>query len=89
VWQIVESKDVQKALARVPRAIAVKYNAWRQIASIQGPQGLRSIPGFHDEALQGHPGIRSSRLNRQYRVIYQLVQTVFQVMHIDPHTYRL
>ena len=40
---------------------------------ISGPKGLRNIRGFNDEALKGDwLGHRSSRLNPQHRVIYNI-----------------
>lgn len=39
---------------------------------LSGPEGLRAINGFRDAALSGDwKGYRSSRLNEQWRVIYQ------------------
>ncbi len=49
------------------------------------------IKGFHDESLQGEwKGFRSSRLGRQYRVIYQIHQdqVLVQVVRISPPDYR-
>lgn len=38
-------------------------------------RGLRSIKGFHDEALKGGlAGSRSSRLSDGYRIIYRIVR---------------
>ena len=61
---------------------------WKRIVEIEGPQGLRLIKGFHDEALQGKwKGYRSSRLSLQWRVIYKVEQNQLQVFVIDvnPH----
>jgi plasmid maintenance system killer protein len=48
------------------------------------------FPGFHDEKLVGaRLGQRSSRLNLQYRVIYEVEKgsvTVY-VIEITPHEY--
>ena len=64
---------------------------WKDIATISGPDGLRAIRGFHDEALAGEwKGCRSSRLNEQWRVIYSVeagVMTVL-VIRVTPHDYR-
>lgn len=51
---------------------------------------MRLIKGFHDEALKGEwNGFRSSRLNRQWRVIYKddKEQLIVYVIEINPHTY--
>ena len=58
---------------------------------LSGPQGLRAIKGFRDEALSGDwKGYRSSRLNEQWRVIYQVVADALlvQVVRVTPHDYR-
>lgn len=58
---------------------------------LSGPQGLRVIKGFHDEALSGDwKGSRSSRLNEQWRVIYSVKADVItvQVVRVTPHDYR-
>jgi serpin B len=67
------------------------YAAWLQIVRVQGPQGLRAIKGFHDEALQGtRKGQRSSRLNRKWRVIYSVKADVVtvEVEDVNAHDYR-
>ncbi len=54
------------------------------------PEKLKEFPGFHDEQLKGErKGQRSSRLNSQYRVIYEVEEheiTVY-VIEIYPHDY--
>lgn len=77
--------------ARVPAEILKRYEKWKDIASLSGPPGLRAIKGFHDEALSGKwEGHRSSRLNEQWRVIYQVVADamIVQVVRVTPHEYR-
>ncbi len=93
MWQIVEHRQVDKELSsgRVPLEILKRYEKWKDIAMLSGPQGLRAIKGFHDEALSGDwKGCRSSRLNEQWRVIYQIQATVLliQVIRVTPHDYR-
>ena len=64
---------------------------WKDIAMLSGPQGLRAIKGFRDEALSGEwKGFRSSRLNEQWRVIYSAEADVMivQVVRVTPHDYR-
>jgi addiction module RelE/StbE family toxin len=58
---------------------------------MSGPSGLRGIKGFRDEALSGDwKGCRSSRLNEQRRVIYQVVADALlvRVIRVTPHDYR-
>lgn len=71
--------------------ILKRYEKWKDIAVLSGPQGLRVIRGFHDEALSGEwKGFRSSRLNEQWRVIYQIVADALlvHVVRVTPHDYR-
>jgi toxin HigB-1 len=63
---------------------------WKRIVEFNGPQGLREIKGFHDEALKGKwSGYRSSRLNKQWRLIYKVEVSRFEVfvIEINPHEY--
>ncbi len=92
MWQIQEHRDVDKVLSgRVPLDILKRYEKWKDIASLSGPNGLRAIKGFHDEALTGKwKGFRSSRLNEQWRVIYKIIADVLlvHVVRVTPHDYR-
>jgi addiction module RelE/StbE family toxin len=92
MWRLEEHRRVDKVLATaMPVEILKRYEKWKDIAAISGPQGLRAIKGFHDEALAGEwVGHRSSRLGLQWRVIYQVVADVLliQVVQITPHDYR-
>ena len=92
MWTIHEHRNVDKDLSgRVPTEILKRYEKWKDIASLSGPQGLRAIRGFHDEALVGKwKGYRSSRLNEQWRVIYRTVADALlvQVIRVTPHDYR-
>jgi addiction module RelE/StbE family toxin len=91
MWTILETGDAAKELESAPAQIKDKYQFWKSIVVVSGPQGLRSVRGFRDESLKGNlSGKRSSRLNRQYRVIYEVYgdKVTVLVLKIDPHTYR-
>ena len=93
MWGIEEHRQADKELSsgRVPLEILKRYEKWKDIAMLSGPQGLRAIKGFRDEALSGDwKGYRSSRLNEQWRVIYQVVADALlvQVIRVTPHDYR-
>jgi len=80
-----------RKLGRIPIDILKRYEKWKDIVGISGPQGLRLIKGFHDEALKGQwRGFRSSRLGKQYRLIYKIENKKLYVKVIDitPHDYR-
>ena len=91
MWEILEHKRVDKVLAIAPIEVQQRYEKWKDIVRISGPQGLRLIRGFKDEALSGNwKDFRSSRLNIQYRVIYKVQndQVLVEVERVTPHDYR-
>ena len=91
MWEIYEHSKATKQIQEIPSEILRRYEKWKDIVRISGPQGLRLIRGFIDDALSGNwEGHRSSRLNLQYRVIYQIEQEqIFvKVMRVTPHNYR-
>jgi mRNA-degrading endonuclease RelE of RelBE toxin-antitoxin system len=90
MWQIEESRDVDKACAKLPPQVLKKYELWKQIVYVHGPDKLREFPGFHDETLSGNlAGQRLSRLSLQFRVIYEVERDVVRVLvlRITPHSY--
>ena len=91
MWEIYEHRKVAKTLRSLPHDVLQRYEKWKDIVQISGPEGLRLIRGFNDEPLRGEwKGHRSSRLNLQYRVIYRIDrQNVFvMVEKVTPHDYR-
>ena len=91
MWKIYEHRKAVKQLASLPVDVAKRYEKWKDIIRISGPDGLKQIKGFHDEALRGEwKGFRSSRLNIQYRVIYKIEKdlVLVQVVNVTPHDYR-
>ena len=92
MWQIEEHRRVDKQLSGVvPVEVLKRYEKWKDIAGVSGPQGLRAIKGFHDEAMSGvWKGYRSSRLGIQWRVIYRVGAKVLQiqVVEVTSHDYR-
>ncbi|MGZ8876246.1 MAG: type II toxin-antitoxin system mRNA interferase toxin, RelE/StbE family, partial [Halobacteriota archaeon] len=91
MWKIYEHNRVEKQLKSCPIEVQKRYEKWKDIVAISGPQGLLLIKCFSDEALKGEwDDYRSSRLNKQYRVIYQTnTDGVYvQVEKVAPHDYR-
>lgn len=91
MWVVYEHKRVDRQLKRLPKDVLKRYEKWKDIVTISGPQGLRLIKGLHDEALFGKwKGHRSSRLNLQYRVFYRVEgeQVLVEVVSITAHDYR-
>jgi addiction module RelE/StbE family toxin len=91
MWEIYEHRKAVKQLESLPLDVLKRYEKWKDIVSISGPDGLRQIRGFRDESLRGEwKGHRSSRLNIQYRVIYKIENALVlvQVVNVTPHDYR-
>ena len=91
MWKIFEHRRLSKQLTALPVVALKRYEKWKDIVAISGPDGLKKIKGFRDEALRGEwKGHRSSRLNIQYRVIYRIEndQVLVQVVSVTPHDYR-
>ena len=91
MWSIYEHRRIERQLTKTPLEIQKRYEKWKDIVEISGPGGLKLIQGFRDEALRGDwKGFRSSRLNQQYRVIYQVQgdQLKVYVVEVTDHDYR-
>jgi addiction module RelE/StbE family toxin len=91
MWTIYEHRRVSKQLDSIPNDVLKRYEKWKDIVTISGPQGLRKIKGLRDESLGGEwKGHRSSRLNQQYRVIYKVEKDkiLVEVVSVTPHDYR-
>ncbi len=91
MWQILEHRRLDRRFKSLPIEILKRYEKWKDIVAISGPEGLGLIRGFNDEALRGEwKGHRSSRLGIKYRVIYRVEAAEIQVKVIDltAHDYR-
>lgn len=91
MWEVYEHRSVSKRLNRTPQEVLKRYEKWKDIVEASGPEGLKLIKGFRDEALRGEwKGHRSSRLNQQYRVFYRVEsdKLFVLVMEVTPHDYR-
>ena len=91
MWEVLYHRNAAKRIKKLPPQVREKLDVWAQIVEQQGPVGLREFSGFNDEALTGDwQGYRSSRLNRQYRVIYSIDDDTVCVLVVDvtAHDYR-
>ena len=91
MWEVYEHNALARKLGKIPVEVRKRYEKWKDIVKISGPSGLRLIKGLHDEALKGQwKGFRSSRLGKQYRLIYKIEDKKLYVKVIDitPHDYR-
>jgi len=90
MWHVREHRNLEKAISKLPLQVIRKYELWKDIVFRHGPDKLKEFPGFNDEKLKGNrEGQRSSRLNIQYRVIYQIENDIVSVfvIEITPHKY--
>jgi mRNA-degrading endonuclease YafQ of YafQ-DinJ toxin-antitoxin module len=91
MWEIYEHNRILKIIKKLPEEILKRYEKWKDVISISGPQGLKVIAGFCDEALKGKwMGYISLWLNEQYLVIYTVNKNEIyvRVEEITPHDYR-
>lgn len=91
MWTILEKKSIIKQLKKCPKYIKQEYEGWKQVLQLSGPQALRDIGGYRDHALKGEwRGARSSRLSKQWRVIYRIEkkEVIIFILEGSPHDYR-
>ena len=91
MWSVFEHKRLSRKLGKLPVEVLKRYEKWKDIVQLSGPQGLREIKGFHDEALSGdRRGHRSSRLGIKYRVIDKPKdqEVIVEVINLTAHDYR-
>ena len=91
MWEVFEHRRVDRQLSQAPIEVLKRYEKWKDIVTVSGPQGLRHIKGLRDEALRGQwDGHRSARLNLQYRVIYRVEsdRVCVEVVSVTAHDYR-
>jgi proteic killer suppression protein len=91
MWTILEHRRLEKQLSQAPLEIQKRYEKWKDIVELSGPEGLKLIRGFRDENLRGEwQGCRASRLNRQYRVIYHIEgqRMYVNVLELTAHDYK-
>ena len=54
MWQIYEHRRLERVASSVPEEVLKRYEKWKDIVGLSGPEGLRRIKGFHDEAWVGN-----------------------------------
>lgn len=90
MYTVLEHRQIPKQMIKAPVGVRKAYHAWKRIVELEGPQGLRVIKGFNDEALKGEwKGFRSSRLTLKWRVIYRIEKEELSVyvVEVNPHEY--
>lgn len=92
--KITELSQAKRDLKKAPQEIIKSYEIWARLIEEHGLPILREFKGYHDEKLKGENiGLRSSRLNRQWRVIYGISKnnkvSVVSIHRVTPHDYRV
>jgi addiction module RelE/StbE family toxin len=88
MWKILEHKRLDRRFKSLSVDVLKRYEKWKDIISISGPDSLGLIRGFRDEALREQwKGFRSSRLSLKYRVIYKIeaLEVLVKVIDVAPH----
>lgn len=91
MYSILESKQIQKTLDRLPVEVLERYEFWKAIAAESGVAGLLRFSKFKDHGLSGQwKGARSSSLGYKWRVIYTANERAIEitVLEVNAHDYR-
>ena len=86
ITKISRSSNFEKQIDRIPEYLQRKLQFWVFLVETKGIHEIQKILGFHDEPLRGdRKGQRSVRLNRSYRVIYEVIKDRIQIHLIEVH----
>ncbi len=78
------SSLVKKQLKKLPIYIVLSFQNWVEDVEERGLEEVRKILGYHDEPLRGeHKGLRSIRLNREYRAYYRIVDRQIEFVNVE------
>ena len=91
-YKVEFSHFAAKQMKRIPFNIRETVFLWKKSVEELGLHKVRQVGGFRDEALKGSRlGQRSIRLNRAYRLIYDLSEAeeviVVGVLEVNKHDY--
>lgn len=84
------SRKFETQLDRVPDFIRKKVLFWIFLVETRGLWEVMKSAGFHDEPLKGQrKGQRSVRMNRSYRLFYQVIQDRIHIelLELNKHDY--
>ena len=91
---VVDYSKVEKTLDKLPSHIAEKFYRWADIINRYGWLAIKNDASrYKDHALRGNRrGQRASRLDRSYRVIYEVVDSkeirIIKVERVTKRDYR-
>lgn len=89
---IIISTRAKKDVRRIPRNVAVKFQAWLTVVRESGLKSAQQMSTFRDHALVGdRKGQRSVYLSRSWRLVYRTYPekqvTVVEVLEVMNHEY--
>ena len=90
VTKVTYSRLFEKQIQRLPKHIKFKVSLWVLTVQTEGIGTTMQLRHFRDESLKGQrQGQRSIRLNRAYRLIYEVVEgnVHIHVLEVNKHEY--
>lgn len=83
MWTVVEHRRIGRQIESIPAKTLIRYETWKDIVSLSGPEGVRCIEGFRDEPRPGKKkGRRQSLLDAGWRVVYRIRKREIRVRAI-------
>lgn len=80
MWTVVEHRRVGRQVNLIPAKALKRYETWKDVVFLSGPEGVRGIEGFRDESRPGKKkGRRQSWLDDGWRVVYRVKKREIRV----------
>jgi addiction module RelE/StbE family toxin len=90
---VIITDKVHKRIQKLPKSIRIQLQAWASYIEKYGYTEMQKITGYRDHSLKGNLiGLRSSSINRSYRVIYrvnELEMVVIEIIEVNKHDYKI
>lgn len=90
VTKITYSRIFEKQIEKIPLNLQIKVRFWANEVQRLGINELLGNRAFRDEALKGkRKGQRSIRLNKAYRLIYEIEEknVHIHILEVNKHEY--
>lgn len=83
MWTVVEHRRIGRQVDSIPAKTLKRYETWKDVVFLSGPEGVRDIEGFRDEPCPGKKkGRRQSWLDDGWRVVYRVKKRGIRVRAI-------